>query len=73
MDRRTALSVTLFYILSDREVLSKLYAELLAHIPKEDTLTPSSILEHLPYLMSLPSHLCSFHQLLISFSNFRLH
>lgn len=53
LDSPTALSVTLFYILSDRDVLSKLYAELLTHIPEANVVPPPTTLEPLPYLISL--------------------
>lgn len=50
-----ALSVTVFYLLSNTPVLSKLRQELEATIPDPSTLPPLTRLEQLPYLICPPT------------------
>lgn len=51
----TALSVTMFYLLSDPARLTKLIDELTTAIPDVSQLPSWATLEQLPYLISYPS------------------
>ncbi|KAF2186100.1 cytochrome P450 [Zopfia rhizophila CBS 207.26] len=48
-----ALSVGVYYLLSNRETLSKLSKELLQHMPDPEIIPSWSMLENLPYLISV--------------------
>ena len=51
-----SLSVTLFHLLDNPEILSKLYDEIKTVMPKPSTRPPLSVLENLPLLVSAPVH-----------------
>lgn len=53
-----ALSVTLFHLLDNPEILSKLYDEVKTVMPETSTRPPLSALENLPLLVSTSLYLC---------------
>ena len=48
-----ALSATLFYLLSDEIILTRLCSELESHMPSPDAVVPTAV-ENLPFLISIP-------------------
>ena len=51
-----SLSVTLFHLLDNPEILSKLYDEVKTVMPEPSSRPPLSVLENLPLLVSAPLH-----------------